>query len=191
MYAIIQTGGKQQHVSVGDVVRVEKLAAKTGDVLEFDVLSVVDGKNTKVGTPIVSGVKVSAKVLGEGKSKKIVVFKYKPKIGYRKKQGHRQPYTELEIVSIGDVTTKPKAAAKPAAKKTTTAAKPAAKATTAAKPAAKATTAAKPAAKKTTTAAKPAAKKTTAAAKPAAKKTTTAAKPAAKKTTTAKKPEEK
>ena len=197
MKAIIETGSKQYTVAVGDKIRVEKLAVKTGETVEFPVLAVMDGKASKLGPPHVAGTSVTAKSLVDGKGKKVIVFKYKPKIGYRNKRGHRQPYTELEIISIGAVV---KAKAAPASetavseapKAVETAEKkaPAVEKTTAAKSTA---TAAKPAAAKSTaTAAKTTAAKTTTAAKAAtttaAKKTTTAAKSAdsEKKTTTAK-----
>lgn len=101
MYAIIKTGGKQYKVEPGKFVDVEKLDAEVGAEVTFDALMVVDGENVKVGAPVVEGVKVTGKVLKQDKQKKIIVFKYKPKKDYRKKQGHRQPYTRVEIVSIG------------------------------------------------------------------------------------------
>ena len=100
MYAIIKTGGKQYKVEPGKFVDVEKLDAEVGAEVTFEALMVVDGESVKVGTPVVDGVKVTGKVLKQDKQKKIVVFKYKSKKDYRKKQGHRQPYTRVEIVSI-------------------------------------------------------------------------------------------
>ena len=100
MYAIIATGGKQYKVSEGDVIRVEKLDVAEGAAYEFDqVLAVNDGELT-VGTPTVAGAVVKATVLGEGNGKKVIVYKYKRKTGYHKKNGHRQAYTELKIDSI-------------------------------------------------------------------------------------------
>lgn len=101
MYAIIQTGGKQYKVAVGDEVLVEKLNAEVDTEVTFDVLLVADGENITVGTPVVEGVKATGKVLGQGKGKKVIVFKYKPKKNIRKKRGHRQPYTKVEITAIG------------------------------------------------------------------------------------------
>lgn len=106
MYAIIETGGKQYKVEKGDVIRVEKLAAEVGENLTFDALFTCSGKTVKVGTPIVKGVKVQAEVKAHGKGDKVLVFKYKPKKNYRKLQGHRQPYTELEILNVGRATAK-------------------------------------------------------------------------------------
>ena len=101
MYAVIKTGGKQYVVREGDVLRVEKLDAEEGANITFDeVLAVGHDDGLKVGTPVVEGAKVEAKVLKHGKGKKIIVFKYKPKKNYRKKQGHRQPYTEVQISKI-------------------------------------------------------------------------------------------
>ena len=101
MYAVIETGGKQYKVQEGDVVFIEKLVADEGVVVTFDkVLAVSSEGVLNVGSPLVEGVNVSAKVLGHGKDKKVIVFKYKPKKGYRKKQGHRQPYTKLQIEKI-------------------------------------------------------------------------------------------
>ncbi len=101
MYAVIQTGGKQYRVQEGDVVFIEKLNATEGDMVEFDDVLLISNENgTKVGNPSVEGAKVEAKVLAHGKGKKIIVFKYKPKKNYRRKQGHRQPYSKVEIVKI-------------------------------------------------------------------------------------------
>ncbi|HHU79000.1 MAG: 50S ribosomal protein L21 [Caldicoprobacterales bacterium] len=101
MYAIIKTGGKQYKVQEGDIIRVEKLDVEEGSVVEFDeVLAVNNDNGLKVGTPLVEGAVVEANVLKQGKSKKIIVFKYKAKKNYRKKQGHRQPYTQVQITKI-------------------------------------------------------------------------------------------
>ncbi|WP_311481337.1 50S ribosomal protein L21 [uncultured Anaerococcus sp.] len=101
MYAIIKTGGKQYKVSEGDLVRVEKLAYEVGETVDFDqVLLVSDNGELKVGSPLLEGAKVSATVEDQNKDKKIVVYKYKPKKQYRKKHGHRQPYTLVKINSI-------------------------------------------------------------------------------------------
>ena len=100
MQAIFVTGGKQYKVSEGDVIYVEKLNAE-GESVSFDnVLMLIDGENTTIGTPKVSGASVSAKIVKNGKSKKILVFKMKPKKNYRRRQGHRQPYTKLQIETI-------------------------------------------------------------------------------------------
>lgn len=101
MYAVIKTGGKQYRVQEGEVLKVEKLAADVGETVELDqVLALKTGDDLKIGTPLVEGAKVQAKVLAQGKAKKIIVFKYKPKKNYRKKQGHRQSYTSLRIEKI-------------------------------------------------------------------------------------------
>ena len=101
MYAIIETCGKQYKVSEGDVVFFEKLEAEEGKKVKFDnVILVSDGKKVEVGTPYVKGAKVEGKVIAHGKAKKIIVFKYKAKKNYRRKQGHRQPFTKVEITSI-------------------------------------------------------------------------------------------
>ena len=101
MYAVIKTGGKQYRVQQGDVIFVEKLNAQADEAVTFDeVLLVGDAEQSKVGTPVVEGAKVQGKVLAQVKSKKIVVYKYKAKKNERKKQGHRQPYTKVEITAI-------------------------------------------------------------------------------------------
>lgn len=99
MYAVIVSGGKQYKVSEGDVIEVEKLDAKTGDQVEMPVLLTVDGDKVVAGKDVT--VKATAEVLGQGKDKKIIVFKYKAKKNIRKKQGHRQPFTRVKIVTIG------------------------------------------------------------------------------------------
>ena len=101
MYAVIKTGGKQYRVQQGDVIFVEKLNAQADEAVTFEeVLLVGDAEQSKVGTPVVEGAKVEGKVLSQVKSKKIVVYKYKAKKNERKKQGHRQPYTKVEITAI-------------------------------------------------------------------------------------------
>ena len=100
MYAIIETGGKQYTVEAGNKLRVEKLDAKEGDVVTFDKVVFVSGDEPKVGTPYVEGAKVEAKVLAQDKAKKVIVYKYKAKKNERKKKGHRQPYTLVEISGI-------------------------------------------------------------------------------------------
>ena len=101
MKAVIVTGGKQYTVAEGDVLYIEKLEAKAEATVTFEqVLAVLDGENSKIGAPVVEGAAVEAKVVKNGKGKKITVFKYKSKKGEKKKQGHRQPYTKVEITKI-------------------------------------------------------------------------------------------
>ncbi|BAG07782.1 MULTISPECIES: 50S ribosomal protein L21 [Finegoldia] len=100
MFAIIKTGGKQYKVSEGDIIKVEKIEAEAGDKIEFDQVLMVAGDDVKVGSPVVEGAKVSAEVLDQKKDKKIVIFKFKAKKNYRKKKGHRQPYTLVKIEKI-------------------------------------------------------------------------------------------
>ena len=101
MYAIIETGGKQYKVTEGSMIKVEKLAVEAGTAYAFDeVLVVSDDNGVKVGAPYVEGAKVNATVIGDGKAKKVIIYKYKPKKGFHKKNGHRQPYTMLKINSI-------------------------------------------------------------------------------------------
>ena len=101
MQAIIVTGGKQYNVSEGDTLFIEKLDVNAGDAVVFDqVLAIVDGENTKFGTPVVEGAKVDAKVVKNGKGKKIKVFKYRPKKDSKSMRGHRQPYTKVQIEKI-------------------------------------------------------------------------------------------
>ena len=101
MHAIIETGGKQYKVAEGDTLFIEKLPVEAGESLTFDkVLAIIDGDNATFGTPVVNGAKVDASVVKNGKGKKIMVFKYNPKKGYRKRQGHRQPYTKVTIGKI-------------------------------------------------------------------------------------------
>lgn len=101
MYAIVETGGKQFRVSKGDVIRVEKLAVEEGDSIALDQVMMLQSEaGTVIGNPYIDGASVNARVVENGKSKKVVIYKYKAKKNYRKKQGHRQPFTELEIVEI-------------------------------------------------------------------------------------------
>lgn len=101
MYAVIETGGKQYKVSEGDVIRVEKLPQEQDEAVEFErVLMVGNDDEVKIGTPTVDGVTVKGKVKGSGKGDKVIIFKYKSKKNYRRKQGHRQPYTEVLIEKI-------------------------------------------------------------------------------------------
>ena len=101
MYAVFETGGKQYKVQEGDIIYTEKLDAEPDATVEFDkVLSVFDGEKVKLGSPYVENVKVTGQVAKHGKQKKVIVFKMKPKKGYRRKQGHRQPYTKVKIESI-------------------------------------------------------------------------------------------
>lgn len=100
MYAIIETGGKQVKVTEGQEIYIEKLDAGEGDSVTFDRVIFVGGDETKVGAPYVEGATVSAKVEKQGRAKKILVYKYKAKKNYRRKQGHRQPYTKVTIEKI-------------------------------------------------------------------------------------------
>ncbi|MDL2233628.1 50S ribosomal protein L21 [Ruminococcaceae bacterium OttesenSCG-928-L11] len=101
MYAIIETGGKQYRVQEGDILFIEKLNANNDETITFDtVMAVGDDKGTQVGAPVVKGASVTAKVLKSGKAKKITVFTYKPKKGQKRKMGHRQPYTKVQISAI-------------------------------------------------------------------------------------------
>mgnify|MGYP002569370570 FL=1 len=100
MYAIIATGGKQYRVSEGDMIYIEKIDAQVDSTVSFDVLLMGNDGDVKIGTPVVEGVKVEGKVVGQIRGEKIVVYKYKAKKGYHKRQGHRQPYTKVEIGKI-------------------------------------------------------------------------------------------
>ena len=101
MHAIIETGGKQYKVKAGDIITVELLGADAGTSYTFDkVLGIIDGDASVIGKPLVTGASVAASVLGDGKGKKVVVFKYKAKKGYHRKRGHRQPYTRVKIDAI-------------------------------------------------------------------------------------------
>ncbi len=100
MYAVIATGGKQYKVSEGDVIRVEKLGAEAAEKVTFDQVLLVSDSDVKVGNPTVANASVEATVLNNGKAKKVIVYKYKRKTGYHKKNGHRQAYTEVKIDKI-------------------------------------------------------------------------------------------
>ncbi len=101
MYAIIETGGKQYKVEEGQVIKVEKLGVEAGAEYTFDnVLVVANGEDVKFGQPTVAGASVKATVMGDGKNKKVIIYKYKAKKGFHKKKGHRQPFTQLKIEKI-------------------------------------------------------------------------------------------
>jgi len=100
-FAVIETGGKQYRVDLGKKIRFEKLDGEAGGEVVFDkVLLIADGDNVSVGDPYVSGAKVEGKIAGQGRADKVIVFKYSSKSRYRKKKGHRQPYTEVEITKV-------------------------------------------------------------------------------------------
>jgi len=101
MHAIIETGGKQYKVQAGDIITVEKLGVEAGQKFTFDkVLCVLDGDATVLGKPLVDGASVTGAVLGDGKAKKVVIYKYKAKKGYHRKRGHRQPFTRVKIEAV-------------------------------------------------------------------------------------------
>ena len=101
MHAIIATGGKQYKVTEGDTLFIEKLEAEAGQAITFDkVLAILDGDKATFGAPVVEGASVAATVVKNGKGKKVMIFKYNPKKGYRRRQGHRQPYTKVQIEKI-------------------------------------------------------------------------------------------
>lgn len=102
MYAVIVTGGKQYRVSVGDEIFIEKIDGEAGESVKFaEVLALSDDDKLQIGTPTIDGVVVEGDIVKQGKQKKIIVFKYKAKKGYRRKKGHRQPYTRVRITKIG------------------------------------------------------------------------------------------
>lgn len=100
MYAVIQTGGKQYRVAPGDHLRVEKLPGDPGSTITFEQILMVGGESVRIGKPYLTGVKVSARVMAQDRAKKIIVFKFKKRKNYRRKNGHRQPFTELSITGI-------------------------------------------------------------------------------------------
>jgi large subunit ribosomal protein L21 len=100
MYAVFKTGGKQYRVAAGDQVRVEKLPGNAGDTVTFDQVLMVGGEALKLGTPLLGGAKVEAKIVTQGLGKKLIVFKFRRRKNYRRKNGHRQPFTALQIVNI-------------------------------------------------------------------------------------------
>ena len=100
MYAVIKTGGKQYRVSEGDRIRIEKVDGDVGADVEFPEVLMLGGDKVSIGTPLVDGAKVSAKIVAQDRAKKVIVFKYKRRKGYRRKYGHRQPFTEIEITGV-------------------------------------------------------------------------------------------
>ncbi|MFO0665554.1 MAG: 50S ribosomal protein L21 [Polyangiaceae bacterium] len=100
MYAVFKTGGKQYRVAQGDKVRVEKLSGNVGDTVSFDQVLLLGGDALKVGMPTIAGAKVQAKIVAQDRAKKIIVFKFRRRKNYRRKNGHRQPFTALEITGI-------------------------------------------------------------------------------------------
>ena len=101
MYAVIVSGGKQYRVTKGDTIYVEKLNQEDGSVVDFDVLLLGSDEGVQVGAPTVAGAKVEGKIVGQVKGEKIIIYKYKSKKNYHRKNGHRQPYTKVEITSVG------------------------------------------------------------------------------------------
>lgn len=101
MYAVVKTGGKQYKVAVGEKLNVEQIPAELDSQIELEVLMIADGENVKVGAPTVAGAKVVAKVVAHGRGEKIRIFKMRRRKHYQKRQGHRQNFTRIEIVSIG------------------------------------------------------------------------------------------
>ncbi len=100
MYAVIKTGGKQYRVSEGQILRVEKLDGNAGDAVTFQEVLLVAGESTKIGRPTVPGAQVSAQIVAQDRAKKVVIFKFRRRKNYRRKTGHRQPFTELKITGI-------------------------------------------------------------------------------------------
>jgi large subunit ribosomal protein L21 len=100
MYAVIKTGGKQYRVSEGQILRVEKLDGNAGDAVTFQEVLLVGGESTKIGRPTVPGAQVSAQIMAQDRAKKVVIFKFRRRKNYRRKTGHRQPFTELKITGI-------------------------------------------------------------------------------------------
>src|SRR5947208_15078302 len=100
MFAVIQTGGKQYRVAEGDKLRVEKLIGDIGAKVTFDKVLLIGGEAVKVGTPLVAGAAVSAEIVAQGRDKKLIVFKFRRRKNYRRKAGHRQPFTELKITGV-------------------------------------------------------------------------------------------
>ena len=99
-YAVIKTGGKQYRVSEGDRIRVEKLAGDVGAEVTFDEILMLGGDKVSIGMPLVSGASVKAKIVAQDRAKKVIIFKYRRRKNYRRKQGHRQPFTELVITGV-------------------------------------------------------------------------------------------
>ena len=102
MYAVVKTGGKQYKVQIGDNIYVEKLAAEDGALVEFETVLLANDEDVRIGTPVLDGVKVVGKVVRQTKGRKVVIGKFKSKKNYRRKQGHRQPYTQVEITAINN-----------------------------------------------------------------------------------------
>ncbi|NLW55418.1 MAG: 50S ribosomal protein L21 [Firmicutes bacterium] len=100
MYAIVETGGKQYRVAVGDQFNVEKIPGEVGTQVELDRVLLIGGEEIKIGNPLVEGAKVKAEIIKQDKARKILVFHYKPKKNIRKRKGHRQPYTRLRVLAI-------------------------------------------------------------------------------------------
>ena len=100
MYAIVETGGKQYRVAVGDEFNVEKLPGEVGSKLELDRVLLIGGKEIKIGNPLVEGAKVKAEIIKQDKARKVLIIRYKPKKNLRKRKGHRQPFTRLRVLAI-------------------------------------------------------------------------------------------